>query len=157
MAHSTSSVGQGSNAEVTVVRVLTHSRNMEIWCNWDLVEMNDGSQKARYKYCGMLLAKESNTSLKKHITKPFCKALKNDPESQQTQISNNGGIFHYNVDEVRDRMTKFVIQEALPFGHFDNPRLTNMIRDTLQPRYNHTFGLHHMVYRNCIFASLPIG
>ncbi|KAL8265543.1 hypothetical protein R6Q59_023673 [Mikania micrantha] len=87
MAQSTSSVGQGSNAEVTVVRVLTYSRNMKIWCNWDLVEMSDGSQKARCKYCGMLLAKESNTSLKKHITKLFCKALKNDPEIQQTQIS----------------------------------------------------------------------
>ncbi|KAL8209283.1 hypothetical protein R6Q57_006015 [Mikania cordata] len=99
--------------------------------------MSDGSQKACCKYCGMLLAKESNTSLKKHITKPFCKALKNDPKSQQTQISNDGGIFHYNVDEVRDRMAKFVIQEALSFGHFDNPRLTNMIRDTLQSRYSH--------------------
>ncbi|KAL8225501.1 hypothetical protein R6Q57_018058 [Mikania cordata] len=63
MAQSTSSVGQGSNAEATVVRVLTHSRNMEIWCNWDLVEMSDGSQKARCKFCGMLLAKESNTKL----------------------------------------------------------------------------------------------
>ncbi|KAD5802733.1 hypothetical protein E3N88_14093 [Mikania micrantha] len=129
MAQSTSSVGQGSNAEVTVVRVLTYSRNMEIWCNWDLVEMSDGSQKARCKYCGMLLAKESNTSLKKHITKPFCKALKNDPESQQTQISNDGGIFHYNVDEVHDRMAKFVIQEALPFGHFDNPQTDTLHQD----------------------------
>ncbi|KAL8193910.1 hypothetical protein R6Q57_026152 [Mikania cordata] len=99
MAQSTSSVGQASNAEATVVRILTHSRNMEIWCNWDLVEMSDGSQKARCKFCGMLLAKESNTSLKKYITKPFCKALKNDPESQQTQISNDGGIFHYNIQK----------------------------------------------------------
>ncbi|KAL8263872.1 hypothetical protein R6Q59_022002 [Mikania micrantha] len=99
--------------------------------------MTDGSQKARCKYCGMLLAKESNSSLKKHISKPFCKALKNDPESQQTQIGDDSGIFHYDVDEVHDRMTKFVIQEALPFGHFDNSRLTNMIRDTFQPRYNH--------------------
>ncbi|KAL8239310.1 hypothetical protein R6Q59_015877 [Mikania micrantha] len=67
MAQSTSSVGQGSNIKVTVVRVLTHSRNMEIWFNWGLVEMSDGSQKARCKYCGMLLAKESNSSLKKNI------------------------------------------------------------------------------------------
>ncbi|KAD6454851.1 hypothetical protein E3N88_09557 [Mikania micrantha] len=74
-----------------------------------VVEMSDGSQKTRCKYCDMLLAKESNTSLKKHITKPFCKALKNDPESQQTQISNDGRIFHYNVDAVRDRIAKFVI------------------------------------------------
>ncbi|KAL8206043.1 hypothetical protein R6Q57_009594 [Mikania cordata] len=73
MAQSTSSVGQGSNVEATVVRVLMHSRNMEIWCNWDLVEMSDESQKARCKFCGMLLAKESNTSLKKHIDKfVFC-------------------------------------------------------------------------------------
>ncbi|KAD5508155.1 hypothetical protein E3N88_15858 [Mikania micrantha] len=45
------------------------------------------------------------------------------------------GIFNYDLDRVRDRMAKFVIQEALPFSHFDNPRLTNMIRETLQPRY----------------------
>ncbi|KAL8267937.1 hypothetical protein R6Q59_001735 [Mikania micrantha] len=69
MAQSTSFVGQGSNIEVTIVRVLTHSRDMEIWCSWDLVEMSDVSQRL--------------------VTSIV--ALKNDPESQQTQISSDGG------------------------------------------------------------------
>ena len=47
---------------------------------------------------------------------------------------------------VRERMTQFVIQESLSFNHFDNPRLTKMIQDTLQSFYTHvsrtTLGRH---------------
>ncbi|KAD7478734.1 hypothetical protein E3N88_01870 [Mikania micrantha] len=140
MDASNSSVGQGSNTGPSFVRVIEHNRNPEIWCNWDLVEVSDGSIKARCKFCGIYLGKESNSNLKKRINKPFCKALKKDPESQQTQMDIEGGIFNYDLDRVRDRMAKFVIQEALPFSHFDNPRLTSMIRETLQPRYTHIRG-----------------
>ncbi|KAL8250613.1 hypothetical protein R6Q59_034306 [Mikania micrantha] len=63
--------------------------------------------------------------------------LKNDSETQQTQIASDGGIFHHDIDIVHDRITKFMIQEALLFNHFENPHLKNMIRETLQPRYNH--------------------
>ncbi|KAL8193256.1 hypothetical protein R6Q57_026837 [Mikania cordata] len=61
------------------------TRGPEVWCNWDLCEMSDGSSKARCKFCGALLAKESNTTLKKHITK-FCKGKKENPDFDQTQI-----------------------------------------------------------------------
>ena len=43
----------------------------------------------------------------------------------------------FNVDMVRERMTQFVIQESLPFNHFDNPRLTKMIQEMFQPSYTH--------------------
>ncbi|KAL8244428.1 hypothetical protein R6Q59_010686 [Mikania micrantha] len=108
MDASHSSVGQGSNTEPSFVCVIEHNQNPEIWCNWDLVELSDGSIKARCKFCGIYLGKESNLNLKKHITKPFCKVLKNDPESQQTQMDFQGGIFNYDLDrsgsndEVRD-------------------------------------------------------
>ncbi|KAL8200488.1 hypothetical protein R6Q57_011827 [Mikania cordata] len=80
MAHLNSSVGQEgcSSTDLLVVRVLPNNRAPEVWCNWDLCEMSDGSSKARCKFCGALLAKESNTTLKKHITK-FCKRKKENP------------------------------------------------------------------------------
>ena len=40
-----------------------------------------------------------------------------------------------NVERVRDQMTKFAIQEALPFDHFDNRRFTALVQDALQPKY----------------------
>ncbi|KAL8257313.1 hypothetical protein R6Q59_029354 [Mikania micrantha] len=73
MAHSTSSVGQGSDINVTIVRVLTNRRNMKLWCNWDLVEMSYKSQNACYKYCGMLLEKQSNLSLRNILPNHFAK------------------------------------------------------------------------------------
>ena len=86
--------------------------------------------------------------MRKHIERPFCPALKKDPTTQQTQMDDEGRIFSYNFDRVQDRMTKFVIQEALPFNHFDNPRLTAMIRETLQPRYTHVS--RHALRRYCL-------
>ena len=55
---SVNNVPKGSNAPF-VVGTLSHSRNMDVWCNWDLVEMSDGSQKAQCKHCGSLLNKDS--------------------------------------------------------------------------------------------------
>jgi len=52
-------------------------------------------------------------------------------------MSTDGGVFNYSVERVRQRMAQFVIQQGLPFNHFDNPRLTSLIRETLQPSYNH--------------------
>ena len=50
-------------------------------------------------------------------------------------MGGDDGIWHYDLERVRDRMTKFVIQEALPLSHFDNPRFTALVRETLQPRH----------------------
>ncbi|GJR25943.1 putative AC transposase [Tanacetum coccineum] len=46
-----------------------------------------------------------------------------------------GGIFAYEADRCRQQFASFVIQEGLPFNNFDNPRLTKVIQNTLQPRY----------------------
>jgi len=67
----------------------------------------------------------------------YCKALKGDGSPDQSTMGGDGAIFNYDFNMVQDRMAKFVIQEGLPFDHFDNPRLTKLIRDTLQPRYKH--------------------
>ena len=137
MASSQSQSASGSTNAPTVVQVIAHNRSQRVWQHWDLVEMSDGTHKARCKYCGSLLGAASNSTLDKHITKKFCPVLKNATESDQADMGSGGEIFIYSVDAVQDRMAKFVIQNCLPFNHFDNPKLTALIRETLQPRYTH--------------------
>ncbi|KAI3807882.1 hypothetical protein L1987_23818 [Smallanthus sonchifolius] len=129
-ASTQNSVG-GSTSEATVVIVLPCSRNQEIWAYFDLCEMSNGSQKARCKLCGKILGAAGNSTLRKHIGSH----AKHTQGEDQTQIGRDEGVWQYNVESVRERMTHFVIQEGLPFDHFDNPRLTRMIQETLQPSY----------------------
>ncbi|XP_076934561.1 zinc finger BED domain-containing protein RICESLEEPER 2-like [Bidens hawaiensis] len=118
-----------------VARILPHNRNEEVWRNWDLVELLNGDVKARCKFCDTYLKHDSNSTLKKRIEKKICKALKEVPATVQAELGKDGAIFRYNVKSVHDRMARFVIQQGLPFNHFDNPQLTALIRETLQPRY----------------------
>ncbi|GJX10086.1 hypothetical protein Tco_0199945 [Tanacetum coccineum] len=46
-----------------------------------------------------------------------------------------GGIFAYEAERCRQQFASFMIQEGLSFNHFDNPRLSRVIQNTLQPRY----------------------
>ena len=80
------------------------------------------------------MGKDANSTLKNHASK-YCVTLKSDVGTGQTSIGGDGGIWHYDIERVRDRMAKFVIQEAFPFDHFDNPRFTTLVRDALQPKY----------------------
>jgi len=67
-----------------------------------------------------------------------CKALtQENTDSTQPPIGADCDIFIYSNDNVREAFCKFVIQEALPFDHFDNPRLTKIIKEKLQPRYSY--------------------
>lgn len=134
-AHDSCEVG-ASTTELIVLNILPTTRNPKTWANWDLCEMSNGKQKARCKHCGTFLAAGANSTLDAHI-KNHCKVLKGSPISGQSQMSKQGGMFNYNVDKVRKRMAQFVIQQGLPFNHFDNQRLTSLIRDTLQPSYSH--------------------
>ena len=128
-------IGASSN-ELSVVNILPCSRNPSIWSNFDLCEMSNGSQRAKCKGCGSFYSSQSNSTLKSHLQK-HCKSVKNTPGSSQSQMSKEGGVFNFNVERVRERMAQFVIQQGLPFNHFDNPRLTSLIQDTLQPSYTH--------------------
>jgi hypothetical protein len=133
---SSTSAGVGSSNAPTIVQVLVTKRNPEIWCNYDKVLLSDGSTKAFCKRCGKFLKADSNSTLKSHATK-YCDGVKSNPESSQATMSRDGGIFTYEAERCREAFAGFVIQEALPFNHFDNPRLTRVIQNTLQPRYNH--------------------
>ncbi|KAI3829322.1 hypothetical protein L1987_03442 [Smallanthus sonchifolius] len=125
----------GSSNEVTVVEIRATTRNPAIWCNYDLCLLSNGKERARCKMCGAFLGKDSNTSLKTHMEKS-CPSLKGIPSEGQASMTSEGGIWNFDPNIVRDRMARLVIQEGLPFNHFDNPRLTRMIQETLQLRYH---------------------
>ena len=129
------STGIGSTSAPTIVEVLTTKRNPELFANFLLCRLSDGSTKAQCKRCKKFLAKDSNTTLRLHLDK-HCEGLRGVPEEGQHSLSRDGSIFSFSDEAVREQFAQLVVQEALPFNHFDNPRLTRVIQNTLQPRYN---------------------
>jgi len=131
-------VGASSTSkDLEVVRIIPTTRNQEVWQHFDLCEMSDGSRKARCKHCNKIYKHDSNTTLGSHITKPFCKVLKAQPRDGQTSMKNEGTLWAYDVNLVREEFGNFVIKRSLPFNHFDDPEFTRVIQRTLQPRYTH--------------------
>nr|GEY07649.1 zinc finger BED domain-containing protein RICESLEEPER 3 [Tanacetum cinerariifolium] len=47
-------------------------------------------------------------------------------------------IFVYNPDVLRERFASLVIQQGLPFNHFDDEQTTRVFQNRLQLKYNHT-------------------
>ena len=74
--------------------------------------------------------------LKGHIDN-YCEALKSNPKAGQASMSWEGGTFAYDAEQSRQKFASFVGKEGLMFNHFDNPWLTRVIQNTLQPRYTH--------------------
>lgn len=122
----------GGNLEV--VRIIEHNRNKEIWEHFDLCEMSNGSKRARCKLCRKFFAHEGNSTLKSHISKS-CKALRARSDGTQADMTNQGGVFIYDNDKLREAFTKFVISKSLPFDHFDDQDFTETIQTLMQPRY----------------------
>ncbi|KAK1407757.1 hypothetical protein QVD17_39383 [Tagetes erecta] len=110
----------GSSQSPIVVQVLQLTRRQRICQHWDLVEMTDGSHKARCKYYGALLGAASNSTFDKHITKKFCPVLKNSPESDQADMGPGGEIFHYSVDMVQDHSRR----QRVPHFHNSSSELS---------------------------------
>ncbi|KAL6509015.1 hypothetical protein OROGR_023122 [Orobanche gracilis] len=131
---SSTSTGMGSSNAPEIVEVIETSRNPAIWCRFNLVKLSDGQLKTHCKHCGKFLKHESNSTLKTHTDK-YCDGLKSVPEAGQASMSREGGLFAYEAERCRQQFANYVIQEGLPFNHFDNPRLTKVIQNTLQPRY----------------------
>ncbi|XP_076930555.1 zinc finger BED domain-containing protein DAYSLEEPER-like [Bidens hawaiensis] len=142
-------VGQSTTDTDTVVRVIPTKRNREVWAHFDMCEMANGSTKARCHYCNRFYAIAANFSLKNHFEKPYCKVLKQQAASGQATMGSEGAsLFAYNYEMAREEMAKFVIQESLPFNHFDNQRFTKMVQKTLQPRY--TYICRATLRRDCL-------
>ncbi|GJW85177.1 zinc finger BED domain-containing protein RICESLEEPER 3 [Tanacetum coccineum] len=95
--------------------------------------MLDNTTKAQCKLCFHLLSAASNSTLRAHIKMKYCDALKAVPKAGQSSMGRDGGIFVYNPDIVREQFAGLVIQEALSFNHFDNPRMTRKAKKTMFP------------------------
>ena len=111
-------IGDSSN-NPTVVSIKETNRNSAIWCNYDLCVMSNGTKRARCKKCCAFFNEEENSTLKTHMNKRW-PAVKFGPGHNQTTMANDATLWSYDLSKVRDRMAKFVIQECLPFDHFDN-------------------------------------
>ncbi|KAL8266011.1 hypothetical protein R6Q59_003355 [Mikania micrantha] len=55
---------------------------------------------------------DANSTLKNHIEHKYCKALKNQTSRGLTSMTNEGNVFAYSVDAVREQIAHFVIQES---------------------------------------------
>nr|GEY46183.1 hypothetical protein [Tanacetum cinerariifolium] len=103
--------------------------------------MTDNSQKAQCKHCFHFLSQGSNTTLRNHITHPHCEVIKaqknQNPEAGQTSMARDESVFRYDPDYLHEQFAGLVIQQALPFNHFDHEQTTRVFQNTMQPRYTH--------------------
>nr|GEY71248.1 hypothetical protein [Tanacetum cinerariifolium] len=96
--------------------------------------MSDNTMKAQ---CISFLFDTFQLDVEEHISHPHCEALKTVPAPGQSSMSRNGSVFVYNPDAVREQFAGLVIQESLPFNHFDNTRMARVFQNHLQPKYTH--------------------
>lgn len=108
-------------------------RKGDVWSKFDMCVMKDGNIKARCNKCGKFYCTQSNSTLRNHMGS--CKEVRNN--SSQGTIGSDGHVFIYDADAPRLDFARFVIQQGLPFNHFDNVKLTEIIKTRLQPRYQH--------------------
>nr|GEW48718.1 zinc finger BED domain-containing protein RICESLEEPER 2-like [Tanacetum cinerariifolium] len=99
--------------------------------------MSDNTKKTQYIHCLHFFSKDSNLTLKNHISYPNCEAQKRAAKPGQSSMSRDGSIFVYNSDVLREQFTGLVIQRGLPFNHFDDEQTTRLFQKHLQPKYNH--------------------
>ncbi|GJW67422.1 zinc finger BED domain-containing protein RICESLEEPER 2-like protein [Tanacetum coccineum] len=128
-------IGVGSSSAPTILQVISTTRNPQIWKDFHLCKMSDNTSKAQCIHCFHFFSINSNSTLKNHILHPHCEALKTVPEAGQSSMSRDGSVFVYNPDAVREQFAGLVIQEGLPFNHFDNTRMTRVFQNHLQPKY----------------------
>ncbi|GJT52313.1 zinc finger BED domain-containing protein RICESLEEPER 2-like protein [Tanacetum coccineum] len=134
---SSTTTGVGSSSAPTILQVLTTTRNPEIWQHYNLCKMSDNTTKAQCKHCFHFFSQNSNSTLKNHITHPHCEALKTVPEVGQSSMSRDGSVFVYNPGVLREQFASLMIQHGLPFNHLDNPQMTRVFQNYMQPKYNH--------------------
>ncbi|GJT48218.1 zinc finger BED domain-containing protein RICESLEEPER 2-like protein [Tanacetum coccineum] len=99
--------------------------------------MSDNTKKAQCKHCFHFFSKDSNSTLKHHISHPHCEALKRVAKSRQSSMSRDRSILVYNPNVLREQFAGLVIQRGLPFNHFDDEQTMRVFQNHLQPKYNH--------------------
>nr|GEV01604.1 zinc finger BED domain-containing protein RICESLEEPER 2-like [Tanacetum cinerariifolium] len=99
--------------------------------------MSNNTKKAQCIHCLNFFSKDSNSTLKNHISHSHCEALKRAAELGQSSMSRDGSIFVYNPNVIREQFAGLVIQRGLPFNLFDDEQTTRVFQKHLQPKYNH--------------------
>nr|GEU34891.1 zinc finger BED domain-containing protein RICESLEEPER 2 [Tanacetum cinerariifolium] len=74
--------------------------------------MPDNMKKAQCIHCFHFFSKDSNSTLKNHISHPHCEALKRASKSGQSSMSRDGSIFVYNPDVLHEQFAGLVIQRG---------------------------------------------
>nr|GEW31920.1 putative AC transposase [Tanacetum cinerariifolium] len=73
-----------------------------------------------------------------HLYYEVIKTQKNqNPKAGQTSMARDGSVFRYDPDYLHEQFAGLVIQQALPFNHFDHEQTTRVFQNTMQPRYTH--------------------
>ncbi|GKC13929.1 zinc finger BED domain-containing protein RICESLEEPER 2-like protein [Tanacetum coccineum] len=93
----------GSSSAPVVTQILPNNQNPLILKDFNLCLMSDNTKKAQCIHCLHLFLKDSNSTLKNHLTHPHCEALKRVVESGQSSMSRDGSIFVYNPDVLREQ------------------------------------------------------
>nr|GFA01811.1 zinc finger BED domain-containing protein RICESLEEPER 2-like [Tanacetum cinerariifolium] len=126
---SSTTPGAGSSSAPTVLQILPTNQNPQIWKDFNLCKMTDNTTKAQCKHCFHFFLKDSNSTLKNHISHPHCEALKRVAKSGQSSMSRDGSIFMYNLDVLREQLAGLVIQRGLSFKHFDDDQTTRVFQN----------------------------
>nr|GEU51644.1 hypothetical protein [Tanacetum cinerariifolium] len=104
----------------------------------DMYEGQDIPDKIQAIYDNLnIKVRDFNSTLKNHISHPYCEALKRVAEPGQSSMSRDESLFMYNPDVLREQFTGLVIQQGLPFNHFDKKQTPRVFQKHLQPKYNH--------------------
>nr|GEV62115.1 zinc finger BED domain-containing protein RICESLEEPER 2-like [Tanacetum cinerariifolium] len=69
-----------------------------IWKDFNLCLIFYNTKKAQCIQCLHFFSKDSNSTLKNHISHPHCEALKRAAELGQSSMSRDGSLFVYNLD-----------------------------------------------------------
>ncbi|GJY57008.1 hypothetical protein Tco_0456123 [Tanacetum coccineum] len=134
---SSSTTGVGSTSVPTIIEIVLCKRNPEIWSHYNLCKMSDNSTRAQCIHCFGFLSASSNPTLRAHVKYPHCETLKTVLEPRQQSMGRDGSVFVYNPDYLREQFAGLVIQQGLPFNHFDHEQTTRVFQNTMQPKYNH--------------------
>lgn len=120
-----------SSTNLTVVKVCATKWNSKIWQHYNLCEMLRGPRKAWCNKSGNFFKEDGNIILRNH-SDLSCKTVKFGLNQDQATMSNQSTVWMYNQSLDRVIKTMFVIQESWSFDLFDNPRLMELIQETIQ-------------------------
>nr|GEX64662.1 zinc finger BED domain-containing protein RICESLEEPER 2-like [Tanacetum cinerariifolium] len=134
---SSTTTGVGSSSAPTILEILTTTCNPDVWQHFNLCKMSDNLTKAQCMHCFGFLSSGSNSTLRNHINHPHCEALNMVPEAGKSSMDQHGSVFVFNSDVLREQFTGLVIQQGLPFNHFDNAQTTRVFQNHMQQKYNH--------------------